>query len=524
MNPYVNHNLNELITAISTGAFIEGASIKEVCEITPQKITTERESIYVVRALRKSGYFDEAYKFHEELKTKYPNSDGLKSEELWLTFSSKVCDGSNKDYLKDAQSILNETSQEDLKTNLIYEITAIITLSRLIRDYSFEQAYALSIRVNPLTLSDKGRIGENDQYYPSNKQQFYEYKAKSLIGQNKVNWYLNWVFQHLKFTEQKHEEFVTEIIKSCTIQKNDGTTFISDRALGNYLYKFDIDLISSIKYLSAASTSSNSILLSELSQYLFCPASFAINRSFNIPGIKPIDSSSKWSGSKDGFYDRYLLYQKKQNIKSCFEYYPYYYIEGIPNSIILEEESSDIFEELFKGSIKTNNHFDTAPQTFKSDDGKLIGAPDYLVELTNGQLVVVAEKFSSISSAGASKIYNSDIIALEAYLTKFKHLKIDHAYFINWTWSIEKIPNGGLGPDTNKLYINKVNIKSIDLEVSRELLVDQTTEKINSLKSGNKLKFADLGFANKCLNCSVYSYCEHKSGTNNSVGLPYGSW
>ena len=154
MNPYVNHNLNELITAISTGAFIEGASIKE-------------------------------------------------SEELWLTFSSKVCDGSNKDYLKDAQSILNETSQEDLKTNLIYEITAIITLSRLIRDYSFEQAYALSIRVNPLTLSDKGRIGENDQYYPSNKQQFYEYKAKSLIGQNKVKWYLNWVFQHLKFTEQR---------------------------------------------------------------------------------------------------------------------------------------------------------------------------------------------------------------------------------------------------------------------------------------------------------------------------------
>ena len=70
MNPYVNHNLNELITAISTGAFIEGASIKEVCEITPQKITTERESIYVVRALRKSGYFDEAYKFHEELKVK----------------------------------------------------------------------------------------------------------------------------------------------------------------------------------------------------------------------------------------------------------------------------------------------------------------------------------------------------------------------------------------------------------------------------------------------------------------------
>lgn len=263
----------------------------------------------------------------------------------------------------------------------------------------------------------------------------------------------------------------------------------------------------------------DAILLSELSQYLFCPASFAINKSFNLPTYKPMDSSSKWLGNKDGFYDRYLKYQKSRNISACFtndalnQY-------GLEDSVDIADEAISIFEELFKGKIVINNYFDTAPRTFNSEDNTLRGAPDYLIELQNGKRVLIAEKFSSNSSVGASKIYNSDIIDIEAYLTKFENLKIDYAYFINWIWSIYRVPNEGGEQNVNISYVQKANIHLINLKMSRESLVDTTSEKINILKFGGELTFNDIGFPSKCLSCSVYNYCEHKSGVNKTLQYP----
>jgi hypothetical protein len=520
MNPYVNHNLSELLTIITNNSFLKETGIKELCEVAPAKIRSERDGVFLVRALRKAKYFEEATEFHNTLKLKHPASEVLKSEALWLKFSSEVCDGSNLDYENDAKYILNETSQTDPKTKLIYEITALLTLSRLIRDEEYKKAYVLTTQLNPLVLDDKGRESDDGRYFISNKQRFYIHKAKSLIGLDIVSSYINWVFKESNFTKQKREEFVDKIITSCSYTKYDGTVIILNVVLSNYLYQFDLDLTLKYSYLSKKTNTSKTILLSELSQYLFCPVSYVLNKTFNVPTHKPIDSSSKWMGNKDGFYDRYIRYQNHKNLKGCFEYQsPKHY--GFTETIIKEDISFDIFEELFKATITVNNYYDRAPKTFVSDDGKLTGAPDYMLKLQNGKTVVIAEKFSATNSTGAEKVYNSDIIDLEAYLIKFT-LKIDYAYFLNWNWSTYREPVEN-GPDINHLYVSRVNVHKIEIEEARESLINQTLNKIEILNSKRELKYTSLGFANKCLNCSVYSYCEHKNGTNKTVAFPYGS-
>jgi hypothetical protein len=519
MNPYSNYTFRQLIDVISESNFLENTTVTEVCEMAYSKIVTERDCTLLVRTLRKDKEFIIAHNYHEKLKSKYPHSESLKNEALWLKFSSVVCSSDNINYEADALYILDNTSQESPGFKLIFEVTTLFTISRLIQEAKYAQAYTWTTKLNPNKLRDEGRKGSKGIYYPSNKQQYYRYKAKSLIGRNKVRYYINWVFEYLKFTEEKRKDFVAYIIKSCTYIKYDGSTFLSDLVLSNYLYQLDVDLVSNSSYLANTVNQPDGILLSELSQYLFCPASFTINKSYNLPPYKPMDSSSKWLGNKDGFYDRYLKYQKIRNISACFtnDALSKYELE---EAVDLADEAISVFENLFKGKIIINNYFDTAPRTFSSEDNTLIGAPDYLIELQNGKRVLIAEKFSSNSSVGSTKIYNSDIIDIEAYLTKFKNLKIDHPYFINWIWSIYRVPTEGGEQNTNISYVQKVKIHLINLEMSRAYLVDSTSEKINILKSGGELTFNNIGFPSKCLSCSVYNYCEHKRGINKTLHYP----
>lgn len=519
MKPYNNYSFRQLIDVISENNLLENTTKEDVCEMAFGKMRTERDGILLVRALRKDKEFILAHNYHEKLQSKYPNSEGLKNEALWLKFSSEVCNSKNTNYEEDAQYILDNTSQESPGSKLIFEVTTLITISRLIREEKYAKAYTWTTKLNPNILSDQGREGQNGIFYPSNKQQYYRYKAISLIGTDRVWYFVNWVFEYLKFTEEKRKDFVEYIIKSCTYTKYDGSTFLSDLVLSNFLYQFDVDLVSNSSYLVSKMNQPDTILLSELSQYLFCPVSFVINKSFNLPTYKPMDSSSKWLGNKDGFYDRYLKYQNSRKISACFTNDTLKQYD-LKDSVDLADGAISIFEELFKGKILINNYFDTAPRTFKSEDNTLKGAPDYLIELQNGKRVLIAEKFSSNSSVGATKIYDSDIIDIEAYLTKFKNLKIDYAYFINWTWSMYRVPNDGYEQKTNISYIKKVNIRLIDLKVSRESLVDSTSEKINILKSGGLVTFKNIGFPSKCLSCSLYNYCEYKSGVNKTLQYP----
>ncbi len=230
LDTYKNHTVAQLREEIHHNNKIPNGTLEsdknpDLFLLIWQKEKTLNNAVKLLKSLRKAKRFDEAKKFHNKFKELYLDSEQLESEWLWFTFSSKVCNNKHHNYVKDAQYILDNTSQESQGSKLIFELTTLITISRLISEKAYSQAqqlygtnaYIWLTKLNPNKLSNEGRKGQNGIYYPSNRQQYYWYKAKSLIGADRVSYFVNWVFEYLKFTEEKRKDFVEYIIKSCTI-------------------------------------------------------------------------------------------------------------------------------------------------------------------------------------------------------------------------------------------------------------------------------------------------------------------
>ena len=511
MDKHKNYTATQLKAKID----IEIDNLNENENISLYRLIWEKEktlnnAVKLVRSLRKAKRFNETEKFHDKFKELYPDSSQLESERLWFTFSSKVCDKSNSDYDKDAESILKLCSQEDRLTKLIFEVTSLFTVSRLVRDEKFNKAYKILSILNPnlLDIESRGK-------YKSNKKMFYFLKASVLAGMDNVNYYINWAYSFLNFTKEKKDKFIDEIISRITLKKEWANNKNKGYDLPRFmtlLYDIDKEITTKKSNFKPVIKKRNSILISELGEYLFCPASYAINKSYNIP--KPVSiNPAKWFGKKEGFLDKHTQYKTDKNVDDCFKNFDNISSSGL--SLVMKKELKKIFEsKIITDNTKINNVV-----SFKSDDGILVGAPDFILESSSGQKILILEKFSSLNISGNEKVYDADTIKIEAYLTKFKTLNISLGYFINWFWKVDRTENNLANERVIKMV--DFSLKKISLDESREVYVDNTIGKINSLLDNVHLPASNLGFVNKCLSCSVNVFCCHKTGELEHLKLPY---
>ena len=501
LEDYKNYTVTQLKDTINNNPY---APMSELYRLVWEKENTLSHAIGLVRSLRKEKKFDIGKEFHDKFQKRYPDTKQLESERLWFIFSSKVCNSSNDSYIDDADNLLKLCSQDDPRTNLIFEVTTLFTSSRLIKDKKYSEAYQWLSKLNPNLLSPEGRTNDNGDYYTSNKKRFYTLKADALIGMDKVSFYLNWAYTALNFSKEKKDEFIDEIISRSTFNRE-----VWGWKLGEYLYDLDRELVIKGALTKPVLEKRDYILASELSQYLFCPASYAINRSYNIPRPVSIDPAI-WEGSKDGFLVKYNQYQTARDIDASFKNF-----DNITDSVKQE------FEDLFKTKILTNNTIDNNPSSFRSDNRGIVGAPDFILESSNGEKILLMEKFSSSGASGINKVYDADIIEIEAYLTKFKSLNISVGYFVNWVWGIDTAEPDGSGRNTNIIKMVSVTIKKLSLADCRENYVDLTVKKITNLLKNVQLPASNIGFVNKCFHCSVSEFCCHKSGELEHLTLPY---
>jgi len=464
---------------------------------------TLNHAIKLVRSLRKNRKFEEAKEFHDKFQKLYPDNKQIEGERLWFIFSSKVCNSANDSYVDDADTILKLCSQDDASTKLIFEVTSLFTASRLVRDKQYSEAYKKLSKLNPNLLSTDGRINDDGDYYASNKKRFYSLKADALIGMGKFSFYLDWAYSALNFSKEKKDEFIDEIITRSTFNSK-----VRGWRLGDYLYDLDRELVIKGGQTMPVLEKRDHIFASELSQYLFCPASYAINRSYNIPKPVSIDSAL-WQGDKDGFLDKYIQYQSNRDIDECFKDF------NNASDIVKQQ-----FEELFKTKILINNTIDNNLSSYRSDNKGLVGAPDFILESSNGEKILLMEKFSAVGASGINKVYDADIIEIEAYLTKFKSLNLSVGYFVNWVWGMDTEPDGS-GRNTIIIKMDSVIIKKLSIDECRENYVDVTVKKITSLLNNTQLPASNIGFVNKCFHCSVKEFCCHKSGELEYLKLPY---
>ena len=138
LEDYKNYTVTQLKDTINNNPY---APMSELYRLVWEKENTLSHAIGLVRSLRKEKKFDIGKEFHDKFQKRYPDTKQLESERLWFIFSSKVCNSSNDSYIDDADNLLKLCSQDDPRTNLIFEVTTLFTSSRLIKDKKYSEAY-----------------------------------------------------------------------------------------------------------------------------------------------------------------------------------------------------------------------------------------------------------------------------------------------------------------------------------------------------------------------------------------------
>lgn len=132
------------------------------------------------------------------------------------------------------------------------------------------------------------------------------------------------------------------------------------------------------------------------------------------------------------------------------------------------------------------------------------------------------EKFTKRTSENIASAFSNDFLRLYGYIFEFDTLNIDFGLFIYWFWSYDNI-------ETNDGRIKKmIRIKSYRLfkaerSASNRNKLIKAIKEIEQFKKSKKLivEGENISYANKCLHCSAFSYCNHKTGKLNEVILPY---
>jgi len=257
----------------------------------------------------------------------------------------------------------------------------------------------------------------------------------------------------------------------------------------------------------------------ELSNYVYCPVSYSIGKSFVIS--KP--TGQEFTDNGTNLHEQLKLIGKKV---------PYDLGETaahqgsvFQDEIIQKIRSSEI---VFVGHSGDKQHF-------INEEAKFIGQPDYIFKDEQGKYFVVEEKFHSIKPEGhnywtehpnqyqnlTNRFFDNHQIQLISYLRNIKEYKLDYAYLIYWYYYTSKLVQG------NTTYgefpqIHDVRTMKIILDDKTEQFYQNTVTNIRNLQNEKVQTFnaADIPI-NKCVGCVVNKYCSHKSRRLNSFPYPY---
>jgi len=263
-----------------------------------------------------------------------------------------------------------------------------------------------------------------------------------------------------------------------------------------------------------------SVNATDLSSFVFCPASFSINKSFVID--YPTNKEEMELGTN---YHSLLITAKKKYIKSSN------YRELSKNEIY----NSNILVEIKSSKLIYSGHSQRRP--FYNDQENYYGDPDYIfVNSENGEKFIVEEKFSYKSDPGKldyteyefsdyqraneesenwrkmrTHFYKNHIVQLYSYIRNHPD-KISYGYLIYWYYDF----NG------EEMYIHKYDIKKIKPNKEYEYLYQNVRSEIKRIVDSKIVEFNnDEVNVNKCVKCSVNKYCGHKTGRYSNLTFPY---
>jgi CRISPR/Cas system-associated exonuclease Cas4 (RecB family) len=241
--------------------------------------------------------------------------------------------------------------------------------------------------------------------------------------------------------------------------------------------------------------------VSELSQFVFCPASYSIkktciwNKTDDLQKIKIDDDFENLETS--------LLLRKIEVIEN------FKLNESDKYKIESYNRQKNELSWFFSSIVAYNGYSDE--KVLINHERKITGRPSLIFQCIEGYTTLVVEKMS-YNLYKSNILWDSIKIQTLAYANLFNEFRIDKIFIVIWqnyNWNIDVL-------DRNfKIFEISNDKKSTD-----ELLqFFSVFEQLN--KNGSILFEAHSINPSKCFKCSYRTICNHKSGLINNLSIPY---
>lgn len=277
------------------------------------------------------------------------------------------------------------------------------------------------------------------------------------------------------------------------------------------------------------------ITATDLSAFAFCPASYAINKSFEIPKTP----NDKELNLGNYFHEQLNLLKRFEDKQSQKEGYD------------IEREGAALddscIQEIYDSKLVFKGHSLQNQKIFHNHETKISCVPDYIFQDPHGNNFVVEEKYHfyqdpakltydeqqeyfsnidiepecekrhSILHRKSQLFYLNHIIQVFAYIANIRDYKIDYGYLVYWYYDFEKNRYNERVP-----YIHKVSKRKVVFDEYHTKLYSKTVDSFKSFLINGKLNIKlDKIQGTKCGGCSMTQYCGHKSKMFDELTFPY---
>jgi len=466
----------------------------------------EWNGYFFAQCNRKVGKYAEARQLHDHFNKNFPNFTPIKTEKLWLIYNEKIKDWNNENLIEDAEQLISQTDQYDNYTGNIYTKTVIKAVRYLLYENDYRAALEWLTKLDQSIISNT-IYSYQGQIYPADRKVYFILFADILIKSNKQIDYIKSCLTSLNFDGLKHTQFNKHIIETITFDD-----YISRVRLALFIKYFQEEIhLRRENSFKKIYNSKKITLISDLSHFLFCPVSFAINETFEIQANTTWEKD-EWLGEKRLLIDRHRTFQKNKS-----------YIDSFSDSeITIDPELKNDFNTVFGSTIIVNNATNPKPMVYSNSANTLRGAPDYILQHSKGYKFALTEKFSGINASDNKTPFESDLVKHYAFLEELKDLNLSFGYFLTWYWQLTDVETAS-GQVKKKIVISSYRLTKVESNPGNNSKLYRTIDLIKTFKQTKTMEIDGdkISLANKCLNCSVVIYCKHKTGKFNQIDLPY---
>lgn len=476
-----------------------------------EKEKSEWNGYYLAQCLRKTNKYSDARELHSFIKINYPNFKPIQNEILWLDYNEKIKDWTNPNLLSDAENILSRTNKYDKYTGSVFNKTVLSVVKYLIyKNYNSDALIWLD-KLDFNVLSNSPFLFKGQKYASDQKAFFVRY-ADVLVKLNNHIEYIDKFLKCLRFDEVKQSQFKKYILQTITYEDYNGKSQITRLRFALYLkyFKEEINNKKNNNFIKKFNPQKIT-LVSDISDFEFCPVSFAINETYVVSSNTTWEKD-EWLGDKKYLIDRYNDFKKTKNISESFK----------DSTIEINEIVKKDFNEIFNSKLVFNNYDGLNSNFYSNPTDTLRGSPDYIFENINGKHFVVVEKFTKKTSEDIAKAFDNDLIKLYGYIFELTSLNIEFGYLIYWYWQFDDITDAN-GTTKKKIRVRTYRIFKIEKTNAAKSKLEISLNKLNEFKKTGKFEVDGnkISYPNKCLNCSAVSYCNHKTAQFNTIKLPY---